>query len=998
VSERDLRAALAGILPAPMAEGLAGHVARLADPGAAVRAIETLAAARGGAPDPVRLRAVATIAGSSPYLGSLLLAHPELLDALPSGGPARGPRTREDLEEDLARFQSLRATSEISTVLRHFKQREYLRIALDDFLGTADLPAIMRALSLLADVLIDRAVRTARSELERRFGRPTSRDDQGHVEHPGFVVVALGKLGGEELNYSSDIDLLYLFGREGETSGGEGAEGVIGNKEFFTRLARDVTRLIGGSGPEGQVFRVDLGLRPGGRDGDLVISVGAAAAYYRNWAQAWERQALIKARPSAGDLGLGRRFTAQIGPLVYPADPDPYLMLEIGAMKDRIDAQLSAEGRSETDVKLGRGGIRELEFAVQALQIQHGGRDPWLRQGNTLLALHRLAERGRIGYAEYATLAQAYTFLRDLEHRLQLGHNRQTATLPAGEREWALMARRMRLDDARGGAALADLLERHRATVRAFYDEVLGRAAQPAIDAQSPDLWTGPMNDEALRDRLRASGFAEPDAVLRPVRMIRRLLRPAAASPALRRALRRSGSLLAAAAARARNPGRAVGNLERLLSTLAAEPERLQDLLEHRELLGPTLQLLGRSDLLAGLLIRQPSILRRLEDRSRILRTPDAAEYRAALAEPAAAPGEPRARAAILRRRHQEALATIAIRDINRQATVREVLKSLSSLADAAIEGAALLARDVALPRGGPGGGEPRLALLGLGRLGYREMDYGSDLDLVFVSEGGVAGQEADEAPRRASGRWCEEIVRILSTLSREGQLYKVDLRLRPSGGEGDLVTTLSALRDYFRGPADVWEMQAFLKARPVAGDLELGRRAIAEVESAVLDRAAVMGPAAIASAVDAMRGRLAKEASKQGDQDPDLKLGEGGMLDIHFALECLQLIYAVRGPADKDTVRMLTLLNAGGRLRDEHLRVLYEAYLFLRALDHEMRLIHDRPCPRLPRDPARLEEVALALDPDAGNGGDAAARLFDTLAGHRAAVRQAYEAIVRGA
>src|SRR5207245_2529636 len=202
------------------------------------------------------------------------------------------------------------------------------------------------------------------------------------------------------------------------------------NREFFTRLATEVTRLIAGHGPEGRVFRVDLALRPGGRDGDIVMSAGAAAAYYRNWAESWERQALIKARPAAGDLELGRRFVEAIEPTVYSPRPDPYLALEIGAMKDRIDARLSAEGRAETDIKLGRGGIREIEFAVQALQLKHGGADPWLRQGNTLLALHRLADKAYIGYEEYASLTRAYTFLRDLEHRLQLGHDRQTATLP----------------------------------------------------------------------------------------------------------------------------------------------------------------------------------------------------------------------------------------------------------------------------------------------------------------------------------------------------------------------------------------------------------------------------------------------------------------------------------------------------------------------------------------------------------------------------------------
>src|SRR3989442_765279 len=270
----------------------------------------------------------------------------------------------------------------------------------------------------------------------------------------------------------------------------------IGNKEFFARLAADVTRLIAGPGPEGQVFRVDLGLRPGGSDGDITIPFAAAVAYYANWAEAWERQALIKARPAAGDLARGRQFVESVEPLVYPAQTDPYVILEIGQMKDRIDAQLSAEGRSSTDIKLGRGGIRELEFAVQALQLLHGGRDPWLRQGNTLLALHRLADKGFVGYDEYAGLSNAYVFLRNLEHRLQLGQNRQTATLPRDAEELRLVARRMRMHELSPGRevdALLEELERRREVVRRFYDSVTGAAAQARLEEEGTDPWLGRM-------------------------------------------------------------------------------------------------------------------------------------------------------------------------------------------------------------------------------------------------------------------------------------------------------------------------------------------------------------------------------------------------------------------------------------------------------------------------------------------------------------------------
>ncbi|HEV8119790.1 MAG TPA: glutamate-ammonia-ligase adenylyltransferase, partial [Candidatus Polarisedimenticolia bacterium] len=517
-------AALRSLVPAH-AGTLQPHVACLPDPDGALRLAERLRD-RGALPDdPVRLHAALTLGGSSPWLAGLLERDDDVLEALPSGTPPRALPTREDLEEELARFHLRHSSLDLAVVLRRFKHREVARLALSDFLQLADLAAITRALSLLADVILERAVRAARGGLEARHGRPTARDDRGRIEDVGFVVLGFGKLGGEELNYSSDIDIVYLYGRDGETLGSAAATGGLPNRLFFARLAAEVTRLIGGSGPGGEVFRVDLNLRPGGRDGDLALPLGAAVAYYRSWAESWERQALTKARPVAGDLDLGRRFLTAVTPLVFPERPDPFLAVEIGAMKDRIDETLRLEGHGERDVKLGRGGIRELEFAVQALQLQRAGADPWLRQGNTLLALHRLSTRGLVGLAEYAALQDAYTFLRHVEHRLQLVGNRQTALLPAAPAAWRSVARLLYLpaperDDETEQFAAA--LERHRLAVRAFYDSVIGAAAQRALGGEAPDLLLDHLDDAAIRARLDAAGFADASSLLRPVHGLRR--------------------------------------------------------------------------------------------------------------------------------------------------------------------------------------------------------------------------------------------------------------------------------------------------------------------------------------------------------------------------------------------------------------------------------------------------------------------------------------------
>jgi len=299
-----------------------------------------------------------------------------------------------------------------------------------------------------------------------------------------------------------------------------------------------------------------------------------------------------------------------------------------------------------------------------------------------------------------------------------------------------------------------------------------------------------------------------------------------------------------------------------------------------------------------------------------------------------------------------------------------------------------LARRDVA----GPGGiipGGLRLAVLGFGRLGYREMDYSSDLDLVFICE--EKGRKGETRP--LARLWCERTVRFLSSLSRQGQLYSVDLRLRPSGGEGELVTTLAGLADYFGDAAEVWEMQSFLKARPVAGDLLLGGRAVETLEAMILEKGSSLGVEVLREAVDDMRRRLIQEARRDGRRN--VKLGEGGLFDIHFIIEFLQLRHGVPNPPDKDTIRLLTLLNRLGHLSDAQLQVLYESYLFFRALDHEMRLIHDRPLRGLPDDPIRLAEIGLAFEGAPPDQEGRARHVRETFQRHTAAVQGVYAEIV---
>jgi len=429
---------------------------------------------RNGLPsDRQQLLALACLCGQSPFLGELLLQNPGYLTWVVGHLSAEGTRTAEDLREDLARFGFISSELSDFAILRRFKLREYLRIALRDFFGKADLAETTRELSLLADVLLEEATRVSLRELLKQHGAPQYNDDSGKLCEATFAVLALGKLGGGELNYSSDIDLIYVYSREGQTAGRDAdPDTVISNREFFTRVGERITNRIAGISPEGQVFRVDLGLRPGGKDGDLVLSRRSLLSYYRTWARTWEKQSLIKVRASAGDPSLGEELVRALRTCIDAPGSGVLAALDIKEMKDRIDEELSLSGRSELDLKLGRGGIRELEFAVQALQMGHGRSQPWVHEGNTLRALHRLADKDLVTYGEHSSVARAYAFLRTVEHRLHVDSRQRRRDEPEVRQDRVTAADLRIVLEHAPELTLGCLLHQRRAGIRDCHESV----------------------------------------------------------------------------------------------------------------------------------------------------------------------------------------------------------------------------------------------------------------------------------------------------------------------------------------------------------------------------------------------------------------------------------------------------------------------------------------------------------------------------------------------
>jgi len=916
---------------------------------------------------PSLLAQLLVLATHSAYLGEVLLAHPEYIRWLAAEDLER-MKSKEELLEDLARFAAMRTEMEASRVLFRFKQRELLRIYARDCLRLATLSETMRELSDLADVILQYALWRCWQDLVERYGRPEVADARGRLREAEFAIVALGKLGSQELNYASDIDLFYLYSDEGWTSSHR-----VTNKEFFTKLAERITRWVGGIGPEGAVYRIDLRLRPRGRDGDLVTTLQEAVAYYRTEARQWERQVLIRARAAAGSEALVREFLAHVGDVLYRPEPLAEILDEIRMSKERLDQErASANG---VDIKLGRGGIREIEFIVQALQLYGGGRDPWVRHPQILIGLGRLADKGWLTDRERARLAEAYVFLRTLEHRLQMEHGVRTHVVPMEEERLRRLARRMGYTDSR---ALLEDLERHRRHVMEIFERVfhekapLGHAPQRAPTlVETPSVET---LAEVVGKSLKRS-FPHLVVAKSSIRQgLERALNP-------KRAVVNFSAWIAELVAPERDPGSArspeVGRAE-AMSWLRMELPRL-------------LGFFGTSDFLAHMAIRRPALLERIASTADAVRETDRAGYVHRLRQEVMSEGDGDDLACsmhALRRAWTEELLRIGYRDVAHRAPLRQINAQQTALASASLEVASELALAALRRRYGIGGAPAVFTILGLGRLGHNGVDYGSDLDVILVYEDRAASPLARLSAPEAYSHLVELLIHILSTITHEGYLYRVDARLRPGGSASPLAQSRSAFCDYLRTKAAVWERLAYLKAFPVAGDADFGRRLHAELQALILQPRP--GEAqTLARDVREMRDRIEREKARPSSAR-NFKFGRGGMMDVYFATRYIQLTHHILEPEERGTLPLLGYLREQGVLTPAQFESLSAGYHFLRQLDHALRLLFGRPLPVFPVQRATLEEVARWL------GYASPEELEREHEEHRRRIRAAYEEIVR--
>ncbi len=796
--------------------------------------------------------------GFSTTAADFVARHPEEVEALADVSMRSRDALDRELDADLERLGS-------AAGLRRFRQRAMLRIAGRDLAG-APLEEVVAEVSAVADACVEAACRLA-------------------APSGDLAVIALGKLGGAELNYASDIDLLFVHREPGP-----------GAQERAESAAATMIQLLAEPTADGIAFRVDPALRPGGRDGALSRSLDATLAYYERASATWERQAMIKARAAAGDRRLGEVFVEGVSRFVYPEHLEAGAIDEVRRTKVRLEEYIRQRGKESIEVKRGRGGIRDVEFAVQLLQIVHGRRDERLRDPNTLRALAALADEAYVAHEDAAALADAYRFLRRLEHRLQIVRHLQTHDLPAERRARTTIARSLGLADA---DALQAEYDRTTDLVRSLHERLFYR---PLLEA-----FTGPaaprpgVDRRATEELLAGLGFANP------ARSYDVLARAAAPSTRFGKVLAHMFPVMAPGLALAADPDAALVRLERVGESVGERADLADALATDPVAARRLAHAVGASSFATDLLVADPDRLHALGDRDG--RTGD----------------------------HESALVRVVGRYAARELLPRETGEAITDVADRVLRDAV----EAAAP------GLP-FAVVGLGKLGSRELNFGSDLDVVFVYEG--------EGPDDL-GDAVQTAERVVAAVGASG--WDVDAGLRPEGRNGPLARSMAGFLEYWERYAELWEFQALLRARFVAGDQGLGRR----FELNAADFAYPPDGLTLDRVVEIrrMRERIERERVKPPEATRfHFKLGHGSLADVQFAVELLLLRYGGPEP-DVRTTRTLEAIERlaeRGLLEQSVARDLGEAFTFLAGVKNALevdRRLHAEAVPPSPTDQAAL-------------------------------------------
>ncbi|MEE8184859.1 MAG: bifunctional [glutamate--ammonia ligase]-adenylyl-L-tyrosine phosphorylase/[glutamate--ammonia-ligase] adenylyltransferase [Thermodesulfobacteriota bacterium] len=900
-----------------------------------------------------KLKMLITICGSSQMLSHYIVKNPTLLDELFVEDQTYSEKGLETLIEELnTRTKDIYDTDGIARALRLYRQREYLRIGSRDLLGLTSMVETTAALSALASATMEITVAICLRRLKEKYGTPFYIDNNGNKKEAAFVVIGMGKLGGMELNFSSDIDIMYIYSsNKGETTGtGEKGYNKINLHAFFVKLSEMITKLISGITEDGFVFRIDLDLRPEGKKGNIANSIRSAEIYYESWGKTWERAAMIKARPVAGSLALGEEFLLTLEPFVYRRYLDFTAIDEIRAMKEKIDLGSLGKKMRTVNVKLGVGGIREIEFFIQAIQLINGGKDKNIRQKNSLAALDALSNKGYLRMEDADRLAEAYVFLRNLEHKIQIVEGRQTHVIPAKTRDLQRVAKMMGFEDGLERKAGEALLYKHKKLTENVHEiyEMLFYKPSMEIAENLPDnmliLFSPDISEEEAIERLSKLGFKETSSAWERLKVLRDgppfVYLPAKAQLLIDKIAPFFLSQIISSP----DPDMALEHMEGFITAIGGRTAIYSLLAENKKILEVLVTLFSTSVFLSRGLIDHPEGVEVLfsDELNKPIK-----EDKELYKELNYSIGEMRdyeEKLDVIRRFRNSEVMRIGINDISGRLDPPSASRQLSLLADVCLGNAYELALDVLSSKHGKPS-HPRFAIFGLGKLGGSGLTYSSDLDIIFIYS---ADSENTDGPKVIStheffAKLAQRIISILSILTKEGVVFKVDTRLRPSGSSGPLVSTKDAFLRYHRETAKIWEIQSMLKARFVCGDNTFAKDVLEEFQQIVYSRE--LGQSDL-DELYRIRKRMEVEIARETSSRYNIKTGRGGLVDIEFIVQTLQLKYGNKDPFIRtpNTLEALEHLRLKEIVTKDDYDLLRDAYDLYTLLENRLRIVHNRP------------------------------------------------------
>ena len=892
-----------------------------------------------------RLKRVFTF---SDFVSKICIRSPEIVkDLLESGDLQRklDPNAYDSKLE--SHLFSIKDDVQLSVLLRRFRRREMVRIAWRDLAGWADLSETMADLSALADACIDQSVSFLYEWQCSENGIPTG--DDGSDQH--LVVFGMGKLGGRELNFSSDVDLIFTYPETGVT---RDTSEPMNNEEFFVRLCRRLIKIIGANTPDGFVFRVDTDLRPFGENGPLVMSFDAMEEYYQKQGREWERYAWIKARVVAGDKDAGETLLKNLKPFVFRRYLDFGVFEALRTMKQKISLEVKRKGMTN-NIKLGYGGIREVEFFGQIFQLIRGGVTPSLQERSIQKTLRILAIENYISKNVCDELTRAYIFLRNTEHRLQEFSDQQTHVIPSDPVPKTRLAASMGFDTPE---AFDHQLEKHRKIVRFHFDKLLdAKDSEPAdnlakeVETGLAEIWENLLEDKKRQKILLSAGYENFDEVEGLLDHLRNHPATRSLSSDGRQRLDRLMPLMLKEIGRSEHPVVVLNRIVDLIKTIEQRTNYLALLLENSTAVVHMVNLVSASPWIVSFLSRHPVLLDELLDPRTLYRPPEKPELQK----------EIRKRLALASNQDfehqiqelcifkQVNTLRVAAADVTGALTLMRTSDHLTEIAETVLNEVVELSWNHLIEKHGAptcqmdgmdiGRG---FSVIAYGKLGGIELGYGSDLDMVFLhagTQGQTIGGKLSIDNHQFFSRLGQRVIHILTTHTAVGKLYEPDMRLRPSGSSGILVSHIEGFKDYQTNNAWTWEHQALIKARPITGDINMAKR-FEQIRSEVLARP--RNKAQLKKEVIDMRERMRKELSSPDPKLFDLKQDTGGIVDIEFLVQYLVLLKSSEYKELlkwTDIVRLLETLKETGIINDRVAHILKVAYLTYRSAVHQFSL-----------------------------------------------------------